>query len=73
MMARDNKKWKDLVTGRLVLQTDNVGLQMFLKRSSTRFSTPRPPEELEKRVEEIYSFFIKYEHLLAKEIATISK
>jgi hypothetical protein len=73
MLAKQSSKWKDLVTGKLQLKTDNVGLQMFLKRSTTRFSTPRPPEELEQRVDELYNFFVKYEHLLGKELATISK
>jgi hypothetical protein len=73
MLAKESRKWKDLITGKLQIQTDNVGLQMFLKRSTTRFATPRPPEELAQRVEELYNFFVKYEHILGKELAIISK
>ena len=73
MLAKQSSKWKDLVTGKLQLKADNVGLQMFLKRSTTRFATPRPPEELEQRVDELYNFFVKYEHILGKELAAISK
>ena len=73
MLAKESRKWRDVVTGKLPLQTDNVGLQMFLKRSTTRFATPRPPEELEQRVDELFNFFVKYEHILGKEIAIISR
>lgn len=73
MLDKHSRKWKDLVTGRLELKTDNFGLQMFLKRSVTRFATPQPPGELEKTVDEIYNFFVKYERILGKELALISK
>ncbi|MTV36252.1 hypothetical protein [Duganella radicis] len=73
MLEKSNRKWKDLVTGKLEFRTDNFGLQMFLKRSVTRFATPQAPGELEKTVEELYNFFVKYERILTKEIALISK
>ncbi|MYM87995.1 hypothetical protein GTP91_12500 [Rugamonas sp. FT82W] len=62
-----------MATGKLELKTDNFGLQMFLKRSVTRFAAPQPPGELEKAVEELYNFFVKYERILGKELAVISK
>jgi hypothetical protein len=73
MLDRSNKKWKDLVTGKISLQTDNLGLQMFLKRTTTKLATQATPVELEKAVTEIHSFFVKYERILQKEIAIISK
>lgn len=73
MLDKSNKKWKDLVTGKLALQTDNLGLQMFLKRTSTKLATQAAPDELEKAVTELHNFFIKYERILQKEIALISR
>ncbi|WP_161097073.1 hypothetical protein [Duganella vulcania] len=73
MLDKNNRKWRDLATGKLELKTDNFGLQMFLKRSVTRFAAPQPPGELEKAVEELYNFFVKYERILGKELAVISK
>ncbi|SFV05599.1 hypothetical protein [Pseudoduganella namucuonensis] len=73
MLDKNHRKWKELATGKLALATDNFGLQMFLTRSISRFSKPQPPGELEKTAEEIHGFFVKYERLLAREIAIISK
>lgn len=73
MLDQSNKKWKDLVTGKISLQTDNLGLQMFLKRTTTKLTAVSTPAELEKAITEIHSFFVKYERILQKEIAIISK
>lgn len=73
MLDKSNKKWKDLVTGRISLQTDNLGLQMFLKRTTTKLTMQSTPAELEKAITEMHSFFVKYERILQKEIAIISK
>ena len=73
MLEKSNKKWKDLVTGKIVLQTDNLGLQMFLKRTSTKLTAQSALVELDKAIMEIHSFFVKYERILQKEIAIISR
>ena len=73
MLDSGNKKWKDLVTGKLPLQTDNLGLQMFLKRTTTRLNAQSPAAEIEKAVTEMHSFFVKYERILQKEITHISR
>jgi hypothetical protein len=73
MLDKSNKKWKDLVTGKILLQTDNLGLQMFLKRTTTKFAIEASQAEVDKAVAEIYIFFLKYERILQKELAIISK
>jgi hypothetical protein len=73
MLDKNHRRWKELATGKFPLKTDNFGLQMFLTRSISRFSKPQPPGELEKTAEEIHGFFVKYERLLARELALISK
>jgi hypothetical protein len=73
MLDKSHKKWKDLVTGKMPLQTDNLGLQMFLKRTTTKLATQAAPVEVEKAVTELHSFFLKYERILQKELAIISK
>lgn len=73
MLDKNHKKWKDLVTGKAPLQTDNLGLQMFLKRTTTKLTAQSEPVEIDKAVAELHSFFVKYERILQKEIAIISK
>jgi hypothetical protein len=73
MLDKSSKRWTDLVTGKIALQTDNLGLQMYLKRTTTKLATQGTPVELEKAVSEIHSFFLKYERVLQKEIAIISR
>lgn len=73
MLDKRSGKWRDLVTGKLPLKTDNFGLQMFLKNAATRLAASRSPEDVEKAVDELYNFFVKYQRILGKEIAIISK
>lgn len=73
MLDKSNKKWKDLVTGKIPMKTDNLGLQMFLKRTTTKLAAQATADEIEKAVAEIHSFFVKYERILQKELAIISK
>lgn len=73
MLDKSNRKWKDLVTGKISLQTDNLGLQMFLKRTTTKLAAQSTPSELETAIAEMHNFFVKYERILQKEIAIISK
>lgn len=73
ILEKNHKKWKELVLGKSALQTDNLGLQMFLKRTTSRFNADTPAAEIEKAVAELHDFFIKYQRILQKEIAVISK
>jgi hypothetical protein len=73
MLDTGNRKWKDLVTGKIPLQTDNLGLQMMLKRSATRLTAQSSAADIEKAIAEVHSFFVKYERILQKEIAILSK
>lgn len=73
MLDTGNRKWKDLVTGKILLQTDNLGLQMMLKRSSTRLTAQSSATDFEKAIAEVHAFFVKYERILQKEIAILSK
>lgn len=73
MLEKSHKKWRDLVTGKITLPTENLGLQMFLKRTTTKLAVQATPVELEKAITEIHSFFVKYERVLQKELAIISK
>lgn len=73
ILDKSNKKWKDVVMGKTPLPTDNLGLQMFLKRTTSKLTAATPPAEIDKAVGEIHSFFTKYERILQKEIAVISR
>lgn len=72
ILDKSNKKWKEIVMGKTPLPTDNLGLQMFLKRTTSRINAATPQGEVEKAVLEIHSFFVKYERILQKEIAVIA-
>ena len=73
MLDKNNRRWRELVTGKFTLQTQNLGLQMFLKQTSTRLGTQPSNADADKAVTEVYSFFVKYERVLQKELAIISK
>ena len=73
MLDISSKKWIELVTGKIALQTDNLGLQMFLKRTTTKLTAHSTKDEVTKSVADVHSFFVKYERTLQKEIAIISK
>lgn len=73
ILDKNHRKWKELVTGKASLPTDNLGLQMFLKRTTSSFKTEAPAAEIEKAVVQIHSFFVKYERILQKEIALLSR
>jgi hypothetical protein len=73
ILDKNNKKWKEIVIGKFKLQTDNLGLQMFLKRATSKYTADTPAADIEKAVAELHAFFVKYERILQKEIALISK
>lgn len=69
MIDKSNRKWKEIVMGRLSLPTANLGLQLFLKSTVTKLAKEASPSDVEKAVAELYNFFVKYERVLQKEIA----
>lgn len=73
ILDKTNKKWKEIVVGKTALPTDNLGLQMFLKRTTSRFKMDTPAAEIDKAVTELHGFFTKYERILQKELAVISR
>jgi hypothetical protein len=70
---KNSSKWRDLVTGRRHLDTDHFGLQLFLKRVSTKLKPTSPADEIDAAVIELHAFFVKYERILQKELANILK
>lgn len=70
---KNSGKWRDLVTGKRQLPTDHLGLQLFLKRVSTKLKPTSPVQEIEDAVGELHAFFVKYERILQKELVQISK
>lgn len=70
---KNSSKWRDLVTGKRQLTTDHLGLQLFLKRVATKLKPTSPAEEVAAAVNELHAFFVKYERILQKELANITK
>jgi hypothetical protein len=73
MLDKSNKRWKDLVTGKFPLKTENLGLQMYLKRTTTKLGANSSPADIDKAVVEIHGFFLKFERVLQNELALLSK
>lgn len=63
-------RWKELAAGKRVLRTDNLGLQMMLKRLASRTASG-DKAEIEKAGGELYAFFTKYQRTLSDEIAAL--
>jgi hypothetical protein len=71
--GRSDRKWKELVTGQRRLTTENLGLQLFLKRVSTKLKPTSPMDEINAAISELHGFFVKYERVLQKELGLISR
>lgn len=66
---KSNAGWRDLATGKKKVVTDNLGLQMLLKRVVSK--TAANSAETDKAAGELHEFFTKYEKILGKEIAAL--
>lgn len=66
-------KWVDVVTGRRALPTTSLGLQLLLERVKSKVTPATPAEEIAAAAAEIHRFFVKYERVLRKEMASITQ
>ena len=67
---KTNACWKNLASGKKPLTTENLGLQMLLKRVLSKASASSAAE-IEKGAGELFDFFVKYERILVKEVAAL--
>ena len=67
---KSNARWKELAAGKKTLSTDNLGLQMLLKRIQSKTADGNSAE-IDKGAGELFDFFTKYEKILGKEVATL--
>lgn len=67
---KSNAHWKELAAGKKALKTDNLGLQMLLKRVSSK-TAGGDKAEIDKAAGELFDFFTKYEKILGAEIAAL--
>lgn len=63
--------WQKLASGKTPLKTDNLGLQMLLKRLQGKLGATPPDGELRSAAAELHAFFVKYEKILANEIKAL--
>lgn len=67
-----NPCWRELASGKRSLQTDQLGLQMLLQRVRLRLTRQNSVDDVNKAALELYSFFLKYEKILAAEVKALS-
>lgn len=67
---KSSSHWRALASGKKALVTDNLGLQMLLKRLASKTGGGNPAE-IEKASGELFEFFTKYERILGKELAAL--
>ena len=64
-------KWQDLVLGTKSYSFKSVPLGMMLSRHKREVTQDSSKENLESHINAVYSFFIKYEKILADDIKLI--
>lgn len=67
---KSSPRWKELASGKKALTTDNLGLQMLLKRVLSKTAGGNSAET-DKAAGELFEFFTKYEKILGKEVAAL--
>lgn len=67
---KSSPRWKELAAGKKALTTNNLGLQMLLKRVASKTADGNGAE-IDKAAGELFDFFTKYEKILATEIAAL--
>jgi hypothetical protein len=68
---KTDKKWEDLVTGKINLNFKSVPLGMMVSRHQRQFQKDNSKENGRKLTEEAYSFFVKFENILQDDIKSI--
>ena len=63
--------WRSLATGGKAIKTEQLGLQMLLKRIHSKLTAASPDAEILAAAEELHAFFIKYEKILGDEIKSL--
>lgn len=63
--------WQKLASGKTPLKTDNLGLQMLLKRLHGKLGAAPLEADLRQAASELHAFFVKYEKILANEIKAL--
>jgi hypothetical protein len=68
---KTNACWRKLATGEKKIQTTQLGLQMLLKRISSKVTPTAPEAEVAAAAGELHDFFVKYEKILSAEISAL--
>lgn len=65
--------WRELVTGKLPLKTEMLGLQMLLKRLQRRLQSAAAGSDTGAAAEEVHAFFVKYQGSLENELRSLQE
>lgn len=68
-----NAVWRELATGQRTLVTNQLGLQMLLKRLAITLKPTSPANDIHAAALEVHAFFVKYERILQPELAALKK
>lgn len=69
--SREDPRWKMLVQGVKVYNLKSVPAGMMLSRHRRSIARDSSEQNINKRANEVYAFFKKYERILGFDIATI--
>lgn len=65
--------WKQIVTGERAVQTGKATVNLLIQSSKMSCGRDSSPENLEKNIANIHSFFSRYESGFTREIAQITQ
>ena len=68
---KSSKCWRNLATGGKKIQTEQLGLQMLLKRIQSKLTATSPDGDIRAGAEELHAFFVKYEKILGNELKSL--
>ncbi|TVR68935.1 MAG: hypothetical protein EA427_09290 [Spirochaetaceae bacterium] len=66
-----DKRWEDLVTGKIKHEFKSVPAAMCVARHVRALAQGADKSAVEKSVEDVYAFFIKYQPILKEDIQAV--
>ena len=71
IVAKENPKWEELLTGKLKHQFRLASAAMMVSKCQRRVVSDLSPQNINKNIDELYAFFAKYEDLVTDDLKAI--
>jgi hypothetical protein len=69
--SKDDPKWLELLSGGIVHQFQLASAAMIVSRCQRQVSRDPSPQTIEKNLDEMYSFFTKFENVVTDDLRAI--